>query len=139
MIDLNKLGLLAYFEHKVEEYGVYFFDPYYYEVTEPFHSNFRQVTNSFKGHRSKLIPNFFQNHHPDKFAFQQLNPYLVCISKEPVDVVIGMTGVVVKMVDNSCGLLQFPYAGGTAKAFFSAKTLFRDGWHYTGDPMRLPR
>ena len=48
MKDLNKIGLLAYFEHKVEEYGVYFFDTKYYEETEPFHSNFRQVTNSFK-------------------------------------------------------------------------------------------
>jgi hypothetical protein len=50
MLDLNRLGLTAYFEHKVEEYGVYFFDPYYYEVTEPFYSNFTQVTK-FKGNR----------------------------------------------------------------------------------------
>lgn len=56
MSDLNKLGLLAYFEHKVEEYGVYFFDPYYYENTEPFHANFRQATSSFKAHRFGLYP-----------------------------------------------------------------------------------
>lgn len=39
-----KQGLLAYFQHKVEEYGVYFFDPYYYETTEPFHANLRVVS-----------------------------------------------------------------------------------------------
>ena len=36
-------GLLAYFMHKVDEYVVYFFDPYYYEMTEPFHANFRKL------------------------------------------------------------------------------------------------
>ena len=77
--------------------------------------------------------------HTDKFVFNQLNPYLVCISKEPVDVLTNTTGVIIKMVDNACGILQFRYAGGTAKAFFSAKTLYKDGWHYTGDPMQLPR
>ena len=36
-------GLLAYFNHKVDEYGVYFFDPDYYEKTEPFLANLREV------------------------------------------------------------------------------------------------
>ena len=53
-------GIVAYFSHKVEEYGVYFFDPYYYENTEPFHANLRCVTNCYKGHRVKLVPNFFE-------------------------------------------------------------------------------
>ena len=26
---------------KVDEYGVYFFDPHYYEMTEPFHESLR--------------------------------------------------------------------------------------------------
>lgn len=64
---------------------------------------------------------------------------MVCISKEKVDVVTNVTAVVVKMIDNVCGILQFAYGGGSAKAFFNAKTLFKDGWNYTGDPMLLPR
>ena len=46
------------------------------------------------------------------------------------------------MIDNQFGILQFPSGnpdGSTEKAFFSAKALFRDGWVYQGDPMKLPR
>ncbi len=41
--EMTKQGLVAYFNHKVDECGVYFFDPLYYEVTEPFHVSLRQV------------------------------------------------------------------------------------------------
>ena len=44
---LVEQGLYAYFSHKADEYGVYFFDPLYYEQTEPFHANLRIVTNAF--------------------------------------------------------------------------------------------
>ena len=37
LVYLVTAGLCAYFSHKVDEYGVYFFDPRYYQVT-------RQVT-----------------------------------------------------------------------------------------------
>lgn len=44
MLQMNRQGLVAYFDHKIDEYGVYFFDPYYYETTEPFYSNLKLVT-----------------------------------------------------------------------------------------------
>ena len=33
LLYLVTAGLCAYFCHKVDEYGVYFFDPRYYQVT----------------------------------------------------------------------------------------------------------
>ena len=33
LLYLVTAGLCAYFSHKVDEYGVYFFDPRYYQVT----------------------------------------------------------------------------------------------------------
>ena len=53
-------GLFGYFSHKVDEYGVYLFDPLYYESTEPFHANLRLVTNSYGTHRSKHIHSYFK-------------------------------------------------------------------------------
>ena len=35
LLYLVTAGLCAYFSHKVDEYGVYFFDPRYYQVTRP--------------------------------------------------------------------------------------------------------
>ena len=35
LVYLVTAGLCAYFSHKVDEYGVYFFDPRYYQVTSP--------------------------------------------------------------------------------------------------------
>lgn len=37
---------MGYFSHKVAEYGVYFFDPNYYEATEPFYANLKAATNN---------------------------------------------------------------------------------------------
>ena len=45
MSQMVRQGLQAYFSHKVEEYGVYFFDPFYYESVEPFHANLRSVVS----------------------------------------------------------------------------------------------
>ncbi len=170
---------MAYFTHKVEEYGVYFFDPHYYETTEPYHANLRavcrevcscdgtcltctfdKVTKSPHVHRSKLLPEFFQMFEK-QFVYQQHSPYLVrfdvisessidffnsvlatlqvTISHTPVEVKVSTIGVIVSMVDNQFGVLQFPSGAGTEKAFFSAKSLFKDGWSYQGDPMKLPR
>jgi len=138
MEQMIRQGLVAYFSHKVDEYGVYFFDPYYYETTEPFHANLRVVTKSHGSHRSKLLPNFFSMH-DDLFVFQPHSPYLVTISKKPVEIKINTVGIIISMVDNQFGIIQFPVGSGTEKAFFSAKSLFRDGWLYQGDPMKLPR
>jgi len=41
----------------------------------------------------------------------------------------------VSMVNNQYGFLKF---GSGQKALFCAKGLYRDGWQYTGDPLRLP-
>ena len=35
LVYLVTAGLCAYFSHKVDEYGVYFFDPRNYQVTSP--------------------------------------------------------------------------------------------------------
>ena len=43
---LVQYGLNAYFSHKADEYGVYFFDPFYYENTEPFHESLKQSASS---------------------------------------------------------------------------------------------
>ncbi len=85
MQQMIRQGLLAYFQHKVEEYGVYFFDPYYYETTEPFHANLRVVTNSHGAHRSKLLPDFFAQHE-DHFVYQSHSPYLVRETEEDISI-----------------------------------------------------
>ncbi len=61
------------------------------------------------------------------------------ISKQLVEVKINTVGIVVSMVDNQFGIIQFPSGTGTEKALFSAKSLFKDGWLYQGDPRKLPR
>ena len=43
MDQMVRQGLRAYFAHKVDEYGVYFFDPLYYETTEPFRASLQLV------------------------------------------------------------------------------------------------
>jgi len=130
-------GVVAYFTHKIDEYGVYFFDPVYYENTEPFHANLCQETN-FHGQTVKLLPKFF-GMNKDKFVYQKISPYLVTISREPVEVKVNVTCVVVSMVDNQFGILQFNGEGGkTEKAMFSANSLYKDGYNFKGDPVKLP-
>jgi len=132
---LVQYGLNAYFSHKADEYGVYFFDPQYYENTEPFHESLRQTTGKLTAHRSKLVPEYFKMY-PQQFKFTQHSAYLVSISKQPgVTVLTNTTGVIVSMVNNQYGFIKF---GSSEKALFCAKSLFKDGWLYTGDPLRLP-
>jgi len=132
---LVQYGLNAYFSHKADEYGVYFFDPQYYENTEPFHESLRQTTGKLTAHRSKLVPEYFKLY-PQQFKFTQHSAYLVSISKQPgVTVLTNTTGVIVSMVNNQYGFIKF---GSSEKALFCAKSLFKDGWLYTGDPLRLP-
>ncbi len=59
---LVEMGLYAYFSHKADEHGVYFFDPLYYEETEPFHANLRSITNIYNNQKMKLVPAFFKKH-----------------------------------------------------------------------------
>ena len=46
----------------MDECGVHFFDPLYYEETEPFHANLRMVTNIYNNQRIKLVPAFFKKY-----------------------------------------------------------------------------
>ncbi len=63
----------------------------------------------------------------------------MAISKQPVELRTNTVGIVVSMVDNQFGIIQFPNGTGTEKALFSAKSLYKDGWLYKDDPMKLPR
>lgn len=128
---LVEFGIDAYFSHKVDEFGVYFFDPAYYEITEPFHESLRLCV---PGVRSRLVSAFFQQE--KQFHYQQHTNNLASVSKKPeVKVMTNITGVIVSMVNNQYGFLKF---GSGQKALFCAKGLYRDGWQYTGDPLRLP-
>ena len=63
MSYLVQQGLYAYFSHKADQYGTYFFDPLFYEETEPFHANLRLVNNLYNDHvAKKLIPTFFKKY-----------------------------------------------------------------------------
>merc|ERR1712018_754273 len=134
---LVEQGLYAYFSHKTDEYGVYFFDPLYYEETEPFHANLRIVTNTYNSHSSKLVANFFK-HFKKQFHYQQLSPYLVSISKTEMEIVQGVTGVLIGMLDKKYGLIKFNRGTETCIALFSMDALFKDGYPYRRDPKLLP-
>lgn len=134
---LVEQGLYAYFSHKTDEYGVYFFDPLYYEETEPFHANLRIVTNTYNSHGSRLVANFFK-HFKKQFHYQQLSPYLVSISKTEMEIVQGVTGVLIGMLDKKYGLIKFNRGTETCIALFSMDALFKDGYPYRRDPKMLP-
>jgi len=129
---LVQYGLDAYFSHKVDEYGVYFFDPHYYEMTEPFHESLRIAG---KGSKSRLVAGYFsQMKH--RYVYTSHTNTLASLSKIPgPKIMTNTTGVIVSMVNNQFGFLKF---GSGEKAIFCAKALFRDGWQYSGDPLRLP-
>lgn len=129
-------GLFGYFSHKVDEYGVYFFDPLYYESTEPFHANLRLVTNSYGTHRSKLIYSYFKIY-KNQFTFKRHSNCLVSISKTDTEVVTNTFGVVSSMIDNSYGIVQFKHGHQTEKAIFCSSTLYNDGFVYDKDPTKL--
>jgi len=135
---LVQYGLNAYFSHKADEYGVYFFDPFYYENTEPFHESLRQVNAKPSANKGKLVPNYFSSEGvKDQFKFRQHSAYLVSISKQPgIKIATGKTGVIISMINNQYGFIKFGDSGETA--LFCCKSLFKDGWQYNGDPLRLP-
>lgn len=138
---LVQYGLNAYFSHKADEYGVYFFDPIYYENTEPFHESLRQVTSSVKpstSSKNKLVPTYFSSEGvKDQLKFRIHSAYLVSISKQPgIKIITGKTGVIISMINNQYGFIKFGDSGETA--LFCCKSLFKDGWQYNGDPLRLP-
>lgn len=129
-------GLHAYFSHKADEYGVYFFDPSYYEHTEPFHESLRQVCPRVG--QGRLVRSYFQLESTQKmFVYKQhTNLYVsICKLSSGVKVVTNVTGVIVSMINSEYGFIQF---GAAEKALFCAKTLFKGGQPYTGDPLQLP-
>jgi len=129
---LVEFGLDAYFSHKVDEYGVYFFDPTYYERTEPFHEALALCTT---GNRQRLVSSYFSSM-KSSYSFVSHAQNLASLTKDfKTKVISKVTGVIVSMVNNQYGYIKF--ASGE-KALFCAKALFRDGWLYTGDPLRLP-
>jgi len=135
---LVQYGMNAYFSHKSDEYGVYFFDPLYYENTEPFHESLRQCsTNPNMPNKSKLVSNYFNSAGmKDQFKFQQHSAYLVSICKQPgVKIVTNTTGVIISMINNQYGFIKF---GSGETALFCCKSLFKDGWKFSGDPLKLP-
>jgi len=136
---LVQYGLNAYFSHKADEYGVYFFDPYYYENTEPFHESLRQcVTRPNTSNKSKLVASYFSSCGlKEQFKFLQHSAYSVSICKQPgVKIVTNTTGIIVSMINNQYGFIKFGDAGETA--LFCCKSLFKDGWLFSGDPLKLP-
>jgi len=136
---LVQYGLNAYFSHKADEYGVYFFDPFYYENTEPFHESLRQcITKPDLNNKSKLVHSYFSSPGPkDQFKFQQHSAYLVSISKQPgIKIVTNKTGVIISMINNQYGFIKFGDSGETA--LFCCKSLYKDGWQFSGDPLKLP-
>jgi hypothetical protein len=78
---LVQAGLYAYFAHKADEYGVYLFDPHYYEDTEPFHASLRQACPRVT--QSQLVPKYFAAEGMKaRFAYTQHTNYLVSICKQ---------------------------------------------------------
>merc|ERR1719430_1009078 len=129
-------GLHAYFNHKAEEYGVYFFDPRYYQTTEPFHAALRLACP--RDSSAMLVQRYFATEGMKaQFAYKQHTAFLVSISKQGsnVKVVTNHTGVIVSMINSQYGFIKF---GAGEKALFSAKSLFKDGWQFSGDPLKLP-
>jgi len=135
---LVEYGMNAYFSHKADEYGVYFFDPFYYENTEPFHESLRQChSNPQTQNKSKLVSSYFKSKGlNDQFKFEQHSAYLVSICKQPgVKILTNTTGVIISMINNQYGFIKF---GSGETALFCCKSLFKDGWQYSGDPLKLP-
>jgi len=138
---LVQFGLNAYFSHKADEYGVYFFDPFYYENTEPFHESLKQCSLGKQvtpGSKTKLAQLYFSSQGiKDQFKLKQHSAYLISISKQPgLTILTNKTGVIISMINNQYGFIKFGDSGETA--LFCCKSLFKDGWLFSGDPLRLP-
>jgi len=136
LLYLVQYGLHAYFSHKADEFGVYFFDPLYYENTEPFHESMKQAGDGRVRNSRSLVRAFFSKPENEIFQFQQHSGGLVSICKQPgVEVTTNATGVIVSMINSQYGFIKF---GSSEKALFCAKSVFKDGWQYSGDPLQLP-
>jgi len=134
---LVEQGMYSYFSHKVDECGVHFFDPLYYEETEPFHANLRMVTNIYNNQRIKLVPSYFKKFRK-QFQYKHISPYLVAISKVETEIVTGVTGIVVAMFDKKYGLIKFNRNTETCLALFTTSALYQNGFRITADPKTLP-
>ena len=129
-------GLHAYFAHKADEFGVYFFSPRYYETTEPFHASLRELCPRVVG--TQLVASYFASDGmEDQFTFRRHSNFLVSVCKpgSVVKVMTGATGVIVSMINRQYGFIKF---GAGEKALFCVKSLFKDGWQFSGDPLQLP-
>ena len=49
--------------------------------------------------------------------------------------VTNTTGVLVSMINSQYGFIKF---GASEKGLFCAKSLYKDGWQFSGDPLKLP-
>ena len=74
-----------------------------------------------------MIPTYFAQNKGAGFHFQTHANNLVTITKEPnVEIVTNVTAVIISMVDNQFGVLQFTdRKGEPTKAFFCAKSLLK--------------
>merc|ERR1719291_960815 len=126
---LVQYGLNAYFSHKADEYGVYFFDPFYYENTEPFHESLKQSASS-NNNKGKLVTSYFNTPgQKAQFKFRQHSGSLVSISKQAgIKIITNKTGVIISMINNQYGFIKFGDSGETA--LFCCKSLFKDGWQF---------
>merc|ERR1719228_383281 len=130
---LMQQGLFSYFSQKAGESAVYFFNPFYYELTQPFYEALRQV--SPRSGQGKLVRRYFDSL-KDTFLFTQHSSSLSSITKlDSVEIVTNVPGCVFRMVNSQCGLIKFRDG---EKAVFNIKSLFKDGSKFTGNPLELP-
>ena len=71
-------------------------------------------------------------------TFQQISPYLVAISKVETEIISGVTGVVVTMLDKKYGLIKFNRNTESCLALFSTSALYHNGYKLNTDPKTLP-
>jgi hypothetical protein len=131
-----QVGLHAYFADKIDEYGVYFFDPRHYEDTEPFHASLLQACP--RAAQSQLVVSYFGGKGMKaQFVYTRHNSHLVSVNKRSskVKVVTNTTCVIVGMINSQHGFIKF---GSEEKAIFCTKSPFKDGWQFSGDPLKLP-
>jgi predicted Zn-dependent protease len=84
-----------------------------------------------------FIPSFFRIF-KKQFHYQQISPYLVAISKTKTDVVEGVAGIIVEMLDKKYGLIKFSRGSESEMALFSVNALFRHGFKADGNPSTFP-
>merc|ERR1719397_299475 len=96
------------------------------------------MINSPRDSSAMLVQRYFATEGMKaQFTYKQHTAFLVSISKQGsnVKVVTNNTGVIVSMINSQYGFIKF---GAGEKALFSAKSLFKDGWQFSGDPLKLP-